>query len=176
MNRRNLVLGAMLAGALALSAWTLLTPQDAVVEPVARPAPGSDSKAIGIAGAAGPNASAAPSPRPAAQPTLAGTTQPAPAAAHNLFSAYSYKPAPPPPVETATVVAHAPPLPFVYGGRLDVEGHTTYLLLRGDAPVRATVGTPIGDFTLVEVSAASMVFVHGPTGERVTMPITTAFN
>jgi hypothetical protein len=65
----------------------------------------------------------------------------------------------------------------VYTGRLDIEGRTTYLFLQhGDTPIGATVGTPIGEFTLVEISGPNLEFVHGPTGERVTMSITSAFN
>jgi hypothetical protein len=225
LNRRNVVLGALLVATLALSAWTLLNgPDDTVVEPAARPgkvagaatnaspggaanvSPGASTGAStdtsanasanalanassgksagavpapsgsvasgGAAAATEPRrASAGALPAPGAGPWSLAPRPGPPAAITNLFGAYSYQapsavaaaPAPPRP--------HAPPLPFIYTGHLEIDGQDTYLFLQGDAPISATVGTVIGEFTLVEARGQTLVFLHGPSGERVPLSI-----
>jgi hypothetical protein len=161
LTRRNLVLGVLLLGTLAVSAWTLLDgSNDAVVEPVIRPAR-TAAAGSGLHGAHNP----------------AGTTElrlpqraPAPAAPVNLFGAYTYQAPAAAPAATTAQKPHAPPLPFIYTGHLEIDGQTTYLFLQADAPVSVTVGAAIGDFTLVQALGQTLVFLHGPTGERVSMP------
>jgi len=38
------------------------------------------------------------------------------------------------------------------------------------------VGANVGDFTLVEASGNGLVFLHGPSGERVVLPTATPTN
>lgn len=169
MNRRAALLGAALFGAVGWSAWALVSsPAADVVEPARRGgvalAPATTHPDAGT-GSTGEAAVPAPDalrliPRPTA-----------PSHARNLFDAYSYRAAPAAAAVAAAPVPHAPPLPFVYTGRLVIEGRATYLMLQGEAPVGITVGGAIGEFTLVDAAPDRLVFLHGPTGERVTMPI-----
>jgi hypothetical protein len=161
LTRRNVVLGLLLLGTLAVSAWTLLDrSNDAVVEPVVRPARTS------AAGAAVHGA-----PPPAGTTELRLLQRPgAPAAPVDLFGAYSYQPPAATPGATPAQKPHAPPLPFTYTGHLEIDGQSTYLFLQADVPVGITVGSAIGDFTLVQAVGQTLVFLHGPTGERVSMP------
>jgi hypothetical protein len=213
LSRRNVVLGALLAATLAVSAWTLLNgPDDTVVEPVARPGKVSGASTAASTGAAanvspdaaadaaanassGKSAGTAPatsgraasggapastearragagaSPAPSAGPWSLAPRPGPPAAITNLFGAYSYQ-APSPVAATAAAPRpHAPPLPFTYTGRLEIDGQDTYLFMQGDAPITATVGTVIGEFTLVEARGQNLVFLHGPSGERVPLSI-----
>ena len=103
--------------------------------------------------------------------------QAVPGARFNLFESFGYKPppaavsaAPPPPPP------RPPALPFAYSGQLIIDGRATFLLVQGDTPISATVGGRIGDFTLVEAVPGNLVFLHVPTGQRVTMPTGSAIN
>ncbi len=162
LSRRNQVLGGLLLATLAVSAWTLLAAgtDESVVEPVARPARGTVPAAHKEA-AESTATDLALGQRPEAPPKVV-----------NLFSAYSYQAqAARPAGAEAPVRPHAPPLPFTYTGRLEIDGVSTYLMMQGDVPLGVTVGTAIGDFTLIEATGNRLVFLHGPTNERVEMPI-----
>jgi hypothetical protein len=90
-----------------------------------------------------------------------------------LFAAYSWQaPAAP---RTVTVAPPArptaPPLPFVYAGRLVVAGKTTYLLVEGVRLHMAETGTPVGEFTLTAANPGALVFTHRPTGAATSLPL-----
>ncbi len=164
LSRRDRVLGVLLAATLAVSAWTLLdTPQDPVVEPAVRTtrAPGArEAHRAATDAAADANGALALAQRPVSPPTVT-----------NLFGSYSYQAGTVAAVAPTAARPHAPPLPFTYTGRLEIDGRETYLFLQGDAPISASVGTVIGDFTLEQANGQTLVFVHGPSGERVSVPI-----
>jgi len=165
VSRRNAVLGALLVATLAASAWTLLSGSDEpVVQPVKRP----DKAAPAGAGRAG--APRAPAAQSAPGDLALGERPPAPGKIVNLFSAYSYQAPPATAGAAATAKPHAPPLPFTYTGRLEIDGVATYLMMQGDIPLSVILGGSIGEFTLVEAGSDHLVFEHGPTGERVALP------
>jgi hypothetical protein len=189
MNRRILVLGAGLLGTLAWSAWLFMNgkPDSAadVVQVAARPttssarAAASPSAPLSAPQSASLSASAPIALAATANPSMSSNAdalarQPnPPARVRNLFSDYSFEaprpkaPPPPPP--------RAPPLPFAYAGRLVIDGQTTYLLEHGDAPlVKIVVGASDGAFQLVEADAQQLIFLHGPTGDRVPLHFASA--
>ncbi len=165
MSRRQLVLGLALLLSLAWSAWTLTAPD------------ADDGVALAVRPLAGKAERIGPSIASAAGNLTLPQRPQAPGKVKNLFGEYSYRPpAPPTPVAVAEA-AHAPALPFVFTGRLIIDGETTYLLLQGAAPVQIKVGAAVSDFRLVEAAPERLVFVHEPTGERVAMSIaSTAIN
>jgi hypothetical protein len=170
LSRRKLVLGGLLLATLMVSAWTLLSGSaDSVVEPVAR------AGKVTAPGAKGTGATRKPA-APAMLDELVLVERPqAPARMVNLFPAYNYQaPAAAAPSAASMAKPHAPPLPFVYTGRLEIEGATTYLLMQGDVPLSVTAGAVVGEFTLVEAGGDRLVFEHGPTGERVVLPTAAA--
>lgn len=171
MNRRKLILGVGLLGSLAWSAWLFTgvgNDENAeIVQAAVRPpgAPGRPTAGAPVV-ALGSPASALTSDEPVRRPGP-------PARPRNLFGEYSFEPPKPkaPPPERP----HAPALPFSYSGRLVIDGQTTYLLARGDAPLmNLVVGASAGDFQLVGADAQQLVFLHGPTGDRVPLRFATA--
>jgi len=172
LSRRNLVLGGLLLATVAVSAWTLLSgTDDAVVEPISRSAKDN------VAGLASPRtAPGAPAVVALSGELSLGQRPAAPKNAGNLFSAYSYQAPAPVQVTQAPQKPHAPPLPFTYTGHLEIDGVATYLLMQADVPISVPVGANVGDFTLVEASGNGLVFLHGPSGERVVLPTATPTN
>jgi len=171
VNRRGLILGLALLASVAWSAWTLTAKQDDVVLATVRPGPaaGRASSHVG----ASTNALASASEERAITLNLPRRLI-APKQPRNLFGAYSYEAPRPPPLAVAPEPPRAPPLPFVYTGRLIVDGRATYLLLQGSAPISAMLGSDIGEFKLIEAAPEQLVFLHGPTGQRVAMSIGSA--
>lgn len=182
MNRRMLVLGVALLISVAWSAWTLTEGDGAdgsadagIVQARVRPGAGAANKAANAAiGATARLNGSAGSAAPAARMTLELAQRPAPRdKPDNLFAAYSYS-APQAPVAAVQIVTpppSAPPLPFRFGGRVVIDGKTTYLLTMGEEDIGATIGTDIGEFKLVEADPMQLVFLHGPSGQKVPMSI-----
>jgi hypothetical protein len=86
----------------------------------------------------------------------------------DLFAAYSWQPpAPPPP---APPPPQAPPLPFAYGGRIEVDGKQVYLLLQGVRTYRVMIGDSVGEFVLKSSGPEELVFLHQPTGQSEVLP------
>ncbi len=173
MNRRKLLLGLALLVSVAWSAWILTANQDDVVQATVRP--GAAVRAVAHAATHAVSGKSANASAPAEFALAFELPQRpiAPKQPGNLFGAYTYE-APRHQVAVAPEAPHAPPLPFVFTGRLIVDGHATYLLLLGNVPISATLGSDIGEFKLVEADPAQLVFLHGPTGERVAMSIASA--
>ncbi len=193
MTTRRAILGALLLATLGWSAWLVFGADGAddsgVVQAVAHreasvtSAPGPDTgpatehsrataaerrQAIAVASLAPREAGAA------GHASAALETRPAPPAhPRNLFAEYNYE-APKPKVVPVIEKPHAPPLPFAYSGRLIIDGSTTYLLLRGETPVNLIVGAEAGEFKLVDADTQRLIFLHGPTGERVALSIAKA--
>lgn len=175
MTKRNLILGGLLVGTLILTAWTLTTGDSGdVVQATARPAaptplprpqaagghPSPDPARTEYAGMA----DLGMPDRPAAPPTI-----------HNVFGAYSYQAPPRPVVAVAPPAPHAPPLPFVFSGRLIIPGKATvYLLTQGNAPLEVQMGSNVAGFKLVGETPEQLVFVHEATGDQVAMSIAAA--
>jgi len=178
MNRRKLVLGAALLVTVAWSAWTLIAPQqDEVVQASLRPATGASTAIAPGTSAARAQRPGAGAPPPAALALELSQRPLAPAKERNLFGAYSYQAPAPRVAQAAPPPPQAPALPFRFTGRLVVEGKATYLMLQGEEPIGVTVGASIGEFQLVEADPQQLVFLYGPTGQRVPMSITpTAIN
>jgi len=168
VNRRGLLLGLALLVSVAWSAWTLTTSQDDTVQAIVRP--GSEA---GRAAARVDSRKIAPAGAPEELTTALELPQRpiAPKQQRNLFGAYSYEVPHSRPLAVAPEPPHAPPLPFVFTGRLLVDGRATYFLLQGNAPISATLGSDVGEFKLVEAAPERLVFLHGPTGQRVAMSI-----
>lgn len=174
MKRRTALLGAALIATLALSAWALYADgPDGLVAPVLRSPPVAQASAAGAGtavepGHGGTGIAGVSAATPAA--TMAPRAAP-PEHARNLFGAFTYQP--PRRTESAVVAPpRAPALPFAFAGRLIVDGASTFLLLQGETPVPMTLGAEIGDFKLVAIEPSRLVFLHGPTGERVPLAIT----
>jgi hypothetical protein len=166
VNRRGVVLGLALLASVAWSAWTLTAGPDDVVQATVRPR----ATAVRVAGHTDPRSKAsanAPAEPAFALPLAQRPT--APKAPRNLFGAYSYEAPRPPPVALVPEPPRPPPLPFVFSGRLIVDGRATYLLLQGNKPISAMLGEDIGEFRLVEAAPERLVFLHGPTGQRVAL-------
>jgi len=168
MPRRRMILVLMLAGTvmLSLQSLTWMPNSDgsdavpALVRPVAR-----------ASGATIPQAR----PRGTAGDASGGTGKldvswqlhgrPEPARSpHDLFAAYSWQPPPPPAPVVAAPPPEAPEPPFVYIGRIEVEGRSIFLLLQGERTLRVTVGQSVGDFSLTSSGPQGLVFLHQPTG------------
>ena len=147
MNLRRSGIWIVLVATLAVSAWSLWSDGDTgVVAPVARGdrPPAAGKPPLGRRDQAGSRpAAAAPVARPPA----------------------------PPPVAAPAPVPHAPGLPFAFAGRLIIGDQTTFLFLQSGASLEARVGSSVGDFQLVEASQDQLVFLHGPTGDRVPLSI-----
>jgi hypothetical protein len=76
------------------------------------------------------------------------------------------QPAPPPPM--------APPLPFVYMGRLAEEQNTTVFLVMGDRNLVVKPGDVIDNtYKIEEVGESAMVLTYLPMNQRQTLPIGT---
>jgi hypothetical protein len=67
-------------------------------------------------------------------------------------------------------VPEAPPLSFLYTGRIEVEGKSTFLLLQGERTLRVAIGESVGDFTLTATDPQGLVFRHQPTGLTRVLP------
>ncbi len=76
------------------------------------------------------------------------------------------QPAPPPPM--------APPLPFVYMGRLAEEQNTTVFLVMGDRNLVVKPGDVIDNtYKIEEVGESAMTLTYLPMNQRQTLPIGT---
>ncbi|HYB50188.1 MAG TPA: hypothetical protein VED47_03660 [Burkholderiaceae bacterium] len=176
MRPRPLLLGGALVVSFAWSAWALFSPQEEVVQPAARNVPAPSGSARVGSGAVEHDASRAVSASTGPDDTMAQRFElpprpQAPSQLHNLFAAYSYEAPRPIARLAAPEPPHAPPLPFVYAGRLIVGGQSIYLLSQAGAPITATLGTEIGEFKLVQTASDRLVFLHGPTGQEVPMTL-----
>jgi hypothetical protein len=173
MTRRSLLLAAGLLVSLAWSAWLLVQGgDDGVVQATARAA--SRTSLPREAGATR-LALANPAPaRPAPLAELDADERPAPPQhARNLFAEYSYEPPKPKAVAPPPEPPHAPPLPWTYAGRLEIDGRTSYLLDAPGKTLALAVGEADADFQLLEASGQQLTFLHGPTGLRVPLTIPT---
>lgn len=66
--------------------------------------------------------------------------------------------------------AATPTLPYVYLGRLEIDGEQRVFLLEGDRPLIATVGKPVTrGWRLVVVDEAQLQFKYEPTDAVQTM-------
>jgi hypothetical protein len=102
------------------------------------------------------------------------------------FGRRSFKPAPPKPAAAApaaTVAAvapppppppQAPPLPFVYMGRLSEDANTTIFLTSGERNLVVKPGDVIdNNYKLESVSDTAAVLTYLPLNQRQTLPIGT---
>jgi len=169
MNRRNLVLGFGLLVSVALSAWTLVSGEEDTVQPVVRHAEAPHGRPASGQG----SVPARDQPSGPAVLTLPQRALPD-ASPQNAFGAYNYQPPPAPRPVVVAPAPHAPPFPYLFTGRLIIDGRTRYLFLQGDTPLELSVGSSVGEFTLVEASPDLLVFLHGPTGDRVPLSIASA--
>lgn len=182
MNTRTLLLGGGLLVTMVLTAWTLATgDSDEVVQATARPAGTVPVRGVASSPPRAAEAKATQTLKTAAADASAGAAMgmpqrpAAPQAIRNAFGAYSYQPPPRVVVAAAPPTPHAPPLPFVFSGRLMIPGKPTiYLLTQGNAPVEVHLGSDIDGFKLVTESPEQLVFLHAATGDRVAMSIASA--
>lgn len=131
----------LLFGLLAVTVLAAIWPDAEEVPPVPARRQRADPTAASALGSAAPQADAAAKFVPAPQDRFDGE-----AAGADPFSVKSWQPPPPPPppaLATAAVVAApiAPPLPFTYAGRLEVEpGRWVIYLVRGDQTFAVSKG------------------------------------
>ena len=177
---RRFFLGLALAAAIGLSLQSLMWTPDAggssllpgIVQPVERahaatmqpvtPMPASSGQTAGNAGGRYELLQLPSRPEPVVAP-------------HDLFAAYSWTPPPPPAASPAASVAaapQAPSLPFTYGGRIEIDGKSIFLLLEGERTHRVSIGESVGEFKLTSSGPQGLVFLHQPTGliEALTAP------
>jgi hypothetical protein len=114
--------------------------------------------------------------RPAgATPAPSFRLGPRPAASQgprDLFAAYSWVPPPPPPAAAAPPAPpQAPPVPFTYGGSIEIADKPIFLLVEGLRTHQVSLGDQVGDFRLQSVTSRSLVFLHIPTGLEQTLAV-----
>jgi hypothetical protein len=164
MQRPRPVLLLALAATAAVSAYALLGDDSTDVQPITS-AVSPAHAAVARDAARGTGTSSGISYRLA----------PRPAASHeprDLFAAYSWAaPPPPPPPAAPPAPPQAPPLPFVYGGSIEIEGKPLFLLIEGVQTHQIAVGDQVGDFRLQSVGSRSLVFQHVPTGLEQTLDV-----
>jgi hypothetical protein len=167
---RSWVLGAALLGSLAWSFW-LPGQDDATGADVVQAVPHRENvgrTALAPAPEAPPGGGATPAALDAAPEGLDARPA-APARARNLFAEYSFEPPRPKALPTAPEAPQAPQLPFRYAGRLVIGGVATYLLIRGEDTVSLALGEQANEFQLVAATPQLLTFLHGPTGQRVSL-------
>jgi hypothetical protein len=173
MNRRQLVIGLALLGSAAWSAWVVSRDaSDEVVQATTRASGGAHgTEAPRTAGVAPSLALSAP-PSAAGAAALEFAARPvAPEHPRNLFGEYSYEPPKPKVAAPPPEPPQAPPLPMQYMGRLVVDGRTTYLLGDNRTSLRLALGEATGAYRLVDADDQNLWFLHGPTGQRVSVRI-----
>lgn len=90
----------------------------------------------------------------------------------DIFSARSWYVPPPPPKALPPPPPTAPPLPFVYIGKLEEEGRITVFLAREGTNYSVKQGDQIdGVYRIDHVSAQAVVFTYLPLNIRQTLPI-----
>jgi hypothetical protein len=180
MASRHVVLGLALAATIAASIWAG-TQSDPVVEPVTRSQAGAataDRTSTRKDGAIvdrplPPGVRAVAAADPGNRLEIGVRPEPA-SGGRDLFSAYSWQPPPPKPVQAKVVAADLPPPAapaptFTYIGRLQSGGRRSFLFLDGDRTQIVTIGDHIGDFRLDAAAGNSVTFTHLPTGLPVTV-------
>jgi hypothetical protein len=169
MPRRRMILVLLLAGSVLLSLQSLTWMPDsdrsdavpALVRSVARASGATIPQARSVPGAAGDASGNAGHSDGSWQ--LRGRPESA-RSPHDLFAAYSWQPPPPPAPAVAAVPPEAPEPPFVYVGRIEVEGRSIFLLVQGERTLRVGMGESVGDFKLMSSGPQGLVFLHQPTG------------
>jgi hypothetical protein len=159
---RHLVLGLALAGAAGLVLFGDGAPQDAVVEPVARPA--------AIAAAA---RRAASIPGPAADAAIlrlqprAALLDAAPDAGADAFATRNWTPPPPPaPPEPPPPAPVAPPLPFTVIGKSLEEGAWEVYLAKGERTyVVRNMDVVDGSYRVDSIRPPLMTLTYLPLGQ-----------
>lgn len=169
MPRRRMILVLLLAGTVVLSLQSLTWMPNsdgsdtvpALVRPVARASGATIPQPRPALGNSGDSGGDAARPDPSWQLRV----RPEPAGSpHDLFAAYSWQPPPPPAPAVAAPPPEAPEPPFVYIGRIEVEGQSIFLLLQGERTLRVGIGESVGDFKLTSSGPQGLVFLHQPTG------------
>lgn len=90
----------------------------------------------------------------------------------DIFAARSWYVPPPPPKALPPPPPTAPPLPFIYIGKLEEEGRTTVFLAREGTNYSVKQGDQIdGVYRIDHVSAQAVVFTYLPLNIRQTLPI-----
>ena len=164
--RRSLLLYGALAAAVAASLWAVLAPADDVPEVSPAPLPLALADTAAADTVRPPATDAAVS----APPASAGSERRSSAPRDDIFTAYSWEP--PRPVAPAVREApQAPPVPFVFSGRLEAGGMSSYILAEGGRMHVVAVGQQVGEFRLQQASDASLEFVHVPSNLPATLSI-----
>jgi hypothetical protein len=90
-------------------------------------------------------------------------------ASANPFAAHSWTP-PPPPQVVRVVVPKAPPLPFVYMGKmLDGKAITAFVSMGGQTHLLHG-GDTLRDYRVEAISAKEITFVYLPLNEKQRLP------
>lgn len=163
MTPRRLVLGLALAAAAALVLFGERTPQDTVVEPVARAAA---SPAAARHGASKPGQSAGPAIL-RLQPRAALVGEPLDAGGGDAFATRNWTPPPPPPPpEPPPPAPVAPPLPFTFIGKSLEEGAWEVYLARGERTYAVRDKDVVDDSYRVEsIRPPLMTLTYLPLGQ-----------
>lgn len=161
MKPRHLVLGLALAGAAGVVLFGDGTPQDAVVEPAARPA------------TIAPAARRPAKPAPAADSAIlrlvprAALVDASPDPGADAFATRNWTPPPPPaPPEPPPPAPVAPPLPFTFIGKSLEEGAWEVYLAKGERTyVVRTKDVVDGSYRVDSIRPPLMTLTYLPLGQ-----------
>lgn len=175
MTRRSMLLLGSLIAAIAASVWSIATPGSDSIDsemrhtpsPLTLAAQGSTREAQQVSQPA--SQSAGPGSAVPESETTVGERQ-LRSARDDIFAAYSWEP----PKAVVTAIKEpprAPPVPFVFAGRLQADGAPLYILAEGARMHVLAVGEQAGDFRLQQASSAALVFLHVPSNLSATLSI-----
>ena len=89
----------------------------------------------------------------------------------NPFAARSWAPPPPPAPVVRAVVPKAPPLPFVYMGKmLDGKAITAFVSMSGQTHLLHG-GDTVRDYRVEAISAKEITFIYLPLNEKQRLPL-----
>lgn len=173
MNRRSMLLSIALIAAIAASVWSIATPEGDAMDTATphRPPPitlAQDSPRE-------PQQVSQPASNTAgsnlvAEPGANGRGRQLNPARDDIFAAYSWEP-PKPEVTPIKEPPRAPPVPFVFAGRLQADGPPAYILAEGARMHVVAVGEQVGDFKLQQASSGALEFLHVPSNLPATLII-----
>jgi hypothetical protein len=175
---RRYVLGAVLAAALAATAWMAYTDDAGTAAAATDPrhAPRRAAAANGTHGTDGTGDNgAAADLEPDAElqlDRLQRRLHPDEEDEHagEAFPARTWQPPPPPPPKPGTEKPQAPPLPFEYFGQIGIEGKSTVFLTHGERNYPVKTGDVIeGAYRVDEIREDAVVFTYLPLAQQQTL-------
>lgn len=166
--RRRIVLSGLLAFSVGAAAWVSGTPQDAADEAAAAPVTNRHSIApvdINPGQRVTAQATALPLERLQREPMTVGDSNP--------FLAKSWYVAPPPPPAPPPAKPAAPPLPFVFAGKLqEDDGALVIYLVKGEQSFAVKQGETFDNvYRLEGIEDGNLVIQYLPLSVKQLLPI-----